>query len=186
MAYYILNNAIIFAGYKNHLMMKQTKTLRRWLVNILIFALIYWAVQAYQSRGAPSSGPAPQIEGITLNGKQFSLQTLKGEPVLIYYWATWCGICSLTRGSINNIAQDHAVITIATQSGSMADIQKYIDENNFTAPVINDEQGILSQRYGVRAFPSIFIIDADGEISDVEIGLSSEWGLRLRLWWAGI
>lgn len=163
----------------------QSKTLRRWLINILIFALIYWAIQAYQSRGAPSSGFAPQIEGITLNKQRFSLQSLKGEPVLIYFWATWCGICSLTRDSINNIAQDHQVITIATQSGSTTEISEYINEYNFSAPVINDEQSVLSQRYGVRAFPSIFIIDAHGEISDVEIGLSSEWGLRLRLWWAG-
>ncbi|MCF6235180.1 MAG: protein disulfide oxidoreductase [Gammaproteobacteria bacterium] len=165
---------------------KRSKTLRSWLVNILIFALIYWAIQAYQSRGAPSSGLAPQIEGVTVNGQNLSLASLKGEPVLVYFWATWCGICSLTRDSINNISQDHAVITIASQSGSTAEIFKYIKEHNFSASVINDEQGALSQLYGVRAFPSIFIIDAQGEISDVEIGLSSEWGLRLRLWWAGI
>ncbi len=165
---------------------KHSKTLYRWLINILIFALVYWAIQAYQSRGAPSSGLAPQVEGITLSGKNFSLQALKGEPVLIYFWATWCGICSLTRDSINNISQDHQVITIATQSGNTTEIFEYISKHNFSAPVINDEQSIFSQRYGVRAFPSIFIIDAQGEISDVEIGLSSEWGLRLRLWWAGI
>ena len=104
---------------------------------------------------------------------------------MIYFWATWCSVCALTKESINDIAQDHQVITIASQSGSSADIQKYVRENDFTAPVINDADSRLSQTYGVRAFPSIFIINPDGEIYDVEVGLSSEWGLRFRLWMAG-
>ena len=166
--------------------LKHSRTIRRWLGNILIFALVYWAIQAYQSRGSPSSGSAPPIEGTTVNGHTFSLQSLRGESVLIYFWATWCGICSLTRDSINDIAKDHQVITIATQSGSTAEILEYINKHNVSASVINDEYSVLSQRYGVRAFPSIFIIDRNGEISDVEVGLSSEWGLRLRLWWAEI
>lgn len=158
----------------------------RWLINIVILVLIYWGVQSYQSRDAVTSGVAPDIEGVALNGEALSLRSLRGEPVLIYFWATWCGICSLTRDSIDNIAQHHAVITVASQSGGAAEVQSYIDENNFSAPVINDERGLLGQQYGVKAFPSIFIIDSQGEISDVEIGLSSEWGLRLRLWWAEI
>ncbi len=165
---------------------KQFATVRRWLINIALLVLVYWAVQSYQSRDAVTSGAAPDIEGVTMSGEALSLQSLRGEPVLIYFWATWCGICSLTRDSIDNIAQHHAVITIASQSGAAADVQRYIDENNVSAPVINDEQGFIGQRYGVKAFPSIFIIDPQGEISDVEIGLSSEWGLRLRLWWAGM
>lgn len=165
---------------------KKAETGRRWLINIAILVVIYWAIQSYQSRDTVTSGLAPDIEGVTLHGKALSLQSLRGEPVLIYFWASWCGICSLTRDSIDNIAQHHAVITIASQSGGAAEVQSYIDENNVSAPVINDEQGLLSQRYGVKAFPSIFIIDSQGEISDVEIGLSSEWGLRLRLWWAEI
>ncbi len=165
---------------------KKAATGRRWLINITILLVVYWAVQSYQSRDAVTSGLAPDIEGVTLSGEALSLQSLRGEPVLVYFWASWCGICSLTRDSIDNIAQQHAVITIASQSGGAAEVQRYIDENNVTAPVINDEQGHFGQRYGVKAFPSIFIIDSQGEISDVEIGLSSEWGLRLRLWWAGI
>ncbi len=166
--------------------MQSKKKLLRWFTNILIIVMIYWAVQLYQSRAAPSSGPAPQIEATTINGTRISLQSFQGKPILVYFWATWCGICSLTNGTINSIARDYPVITIASQSGDTAEILKYTTEHKFTAPVINDELGTLSQDYGIRAFPSIFIIDGRGEISDVEIGLSSEWGLRFRLWWAGV
>ncbi len=161
-----------------------SKRSRSWLGHLLLLILIYWAVQAYQGRDAADSGPAPPIEAIALNGEAISLQSLKGQPLLIYFWATWCHICALTRDSIDNIAQDHPVITIASQSGEDYEIRSYIDEHNFSAIVINDRDNRLSQRYGVNAFPSVFVLDAKGEIDDVEIGLSSEWGLRLRLWLA--
>jgi len=158
------------------------KTLKRWLINLLIFASVYWGIQAYQGRDTPSTGPAPAINSISLNGESIQLAALNQHPTLIYFWATWCNICALTKSAINNIAQDHPVITVVTQSGSDADIAKYLAEHKLSATVINDENGQLSQAYGVRAFPTIFIINSQGEINDVEIGLSSEWGLRLRLW----
>ncbi len=163
----------------------RSKRARGWLLNIAIILAFYWAVQLYQGRDAPSSGPAPQIEGIDLNGQPVSLQAHRGQATLIYFWATWCRVCALSRDTIADIARDHPVITIASQSGSDAELSRYVKEHGFNVPVINDHDNRLSQRYGVRAFPSIFIIDGDGNISDVEIGLSSEWGLRLRLWKAG-
>ncbi len=158
------------------------KTLKRWLINILIFASVYWGIQAYQGRNTLGAGPAPAINHVSLSGETIQLAAFKQQPTLIYFWATWCHVCSLTKSAINNIAQDHPVITIVTQSGNDTDIKKYIAEHNFSATVINDENGQLSQAYGVQAFPTVFIIDTQGEIDDIEIGLSSEWGLRFRLW----
>ena len=158
------------------------KTLKSWLLNISVLIIIYLAVQAYQGRHTPSTGPAPEIDGISMNGENIKLSESPDRPVLVYFWATWCHVCSLTKSAIDNIAQDHPVITIVTQSGTAADIEKYLTQNKFDADIINDESGRLSQAYGVRAFPTIFIIDTKGNINDLEIGLSSEWGLRLRLW----
>ena len=144
------------------------------------------AVQAYHARHAPQSGPAPDIQAPDLSGQYIELQQYQGKATLVYFWATWCGVCSMTRGSIDNIAQDHQVITIASQSGNNEELNTYRQQHNFDVTIINDEHGALSQAYGVQAFPSVFILDSKGNISDVEIGLSSEWGLRLRLWWASI
>ncbi len=166
--------------------LKLSKRSRGWLGNLLLLALIYWAVQSYQGRDAPDSGPAPAIDAVALDGKHISLRHYRGRPTLVYFWATWCHVCGLTRDSINAIAREHPVITIASQSGNDAEIESYIDEHRFDAIVINDRDNRLSRQYGVNAFPSIFIVDAEGNIDDVEIGLSSEWGLRFRLWRAGI
>ena len=160
------------------------KTLKSWTINIALLLTVYFFVQAYQGRHAPSSGPAAAIQAMDINGQYIELEHYQGKETLIYFWATWCNICSMTRGSIDNIAQDHPVITIASQSSSNKEIQAYQNKHQFDVTIINDKAGRLSNAYGVQAFPTIFVLDSQGNISDVEIGLSSEWGLRLRLWWA--
>ena len=161
------------------------KTVRTWLLSITLVFCVYFLVQAYQGRDAPQSGLAPDIKALDINGQQVELAHYRGKPTLVYFWATWCKVCSLTRESINSIAQDHPVITIASQSGERSGVLAYQQKHEFEVSIINDENGRLGQAYGVRAFPTVFILDAMGNISDVEVGLSSEWGLRLRLWWAG-
>ena len=160
------------------------KTLKSWAINIALLLSVYFIVQAYQSRNTPQSGPAPDIQEVDIHGQQIELKHYRGQPTLIYFWATWCRVCSLTRDSINNISQDHPVITIASQSGDDEEILSYQQQHQFDVTIINDQRGQLSRAYGVQAFPSVFILDSMGNINDVEIGLSSEWGLRLRLWWA--
>ncbi len=160
------------------------KTLKSWTINIALLVSVYLMVQIYQGRHAPQSGAAPNIQATDISGQQIELEHYLGKPTLIYFWATWCNICGLTRSSINNIAQDHPVITIASQSGGNGEIQAYQKKHQFDVTIINDKSGQLSNAYGVHAFPTIFVLDSQGNISDVEIGLSSEWGLRLRLWWA--
>ncbi len=159
------------------------KTLKSWTLNIALLLSVYFLVQAYQGRHAPHSGPAPVIQTVDISGQHIELKHYQGKPTLIYFWATWCRVCNLARASIDNIAQDYSVITIVSQSGDNEEIQTYQQQHQFDVTIINDEQGQLSEAYGVQAFPSVFILDSMGNISDVEIGLSSEWGLRLRLWW---
>ncbi len=160
------------------------KSLKSWTINIALLLSVYFAVQAYQGRHTQQSGPAPDIQATDINGQNISLKQYQGKATLIYFWATWCNICSMTRSSIDNIAQDHPVITIASQSGTDDEIQAYQKHHQFDVAIINDKAGELSKTYGIHAFPTIFVLDVQGNISDVEIGFSSEWGLRLRLWWA--
>ena len=160
------------------------KTLKSWTINIALLVSVYFIVQIYQGRHAQQSGPAPNIQATDIRGQYIELNDYQGKATLIYFWASWCKICGLTQSSINNIAQDHPVITIASQSGGNVEIQAYQKKHQFDVTIINDKSGQLSNAYGVHAFPTIFILDSQGNINDVEIGLTSEWGLRFRLWWA--
>lgn len=160
------------------------KRLLNWAINIALVLVAYFAIQSFQTRDAPTSGAAPELSGFLLDGTPVRLSQFLGKPVLVHFWATWCTVCRLEQSNINNIAEDHVVLTIASQSGGVIDVQKYVDERKITLPVIADSQGRLAKLFGIKAYPTTFIVDANGQISDAEVGYSTELGLRFRLWWA--
>ncbi len=150
---------------------------------IAAFALVYLGIRAWQHR-ALAHGAAPAIAGKTLSGRSVSLAELRGRPVLVHFWATWCHICRMEQGAIDAIARDHAVLTVAIDAGDPAALRRYVKERGIHAPVLADFGGRFAADFGVRAVPADFIIDRNGTIRYVEVGYSSQWGLRARLWLA--
>ncbi|MEE8388932.1 MAG: protein disulfide oxidoreductase [Acidiferrobacterales bacterium] len=150
----------------------------------MVFALVFFGVRYYQQAEMPK-GIAPPVVGITLDGQGVSLEK-SAKPVLLHFWATWCKICEWEQGTIESLAKDYAVISIAIQSGDNEKVKNYIKERGISFPVINDTFGQFAMDYGVRGVPSSFVIDKNGVIRAVEVGYTSEIGLRLRLWWASL
>ena len=158
---------------------------KRWVkytLEILFFILLYLGLRAYMQRDMVQ-GAAPEIEAATLTQQVFRLSEVR-KPVLVHFWATWCGICKLEQDSIQALSRDYPVITIAMQSGSDQEVQAYLAEHQLDFSVINDESGELSTRYGIQGVPASFIVNSAGEIVAAERGYTTGWGLRLRLWWA--
>jgi len=148
---------------------------------VLFFVLL----NAYNSRGAPS-GPAPEISGQLLDGSTVSLRTLRGQPVLVNFWATWCPICGMQQSTIDAIADDYPVLTVAMDEATAGEILAYMKDKGVDYPVLHDPDYRIARQYGVRGIPGNFIIDAAGNIRFVETGYTTSAGLRMRLWWAGL
>ncbi|MCK5386592.1 MAG: redoxin family protein, partial [Gammaproteobacteria bacterium] len=98
----------------------------------------------------------------------------------------WCPVCKLEQSNIENIAKDHPVITIAMQSGDNKELSQFMRQEKLSFKVINDESGKLSRTYNIRGVPVSFVINKDNKIEFLEVGYTTELGLRLRLWWAGL
>ncbi len=156
----------------------------KWLGEAALILVVVVAVGLWQTRGLPD-GPAPLFGGTLLDGRPFALEEMRGRPLLLHFWGTWCPVCRLELGNIAAIAEDHQVVTIAMNSGDAEELRAYMEEHQLHFPVIPDEQGTLAARYRVRGVPASFIVDPGGVIRFVEVGYTSELGLRARLWWAG-
>jgi thiol-disulfide isomerase/thioredoxin len=158
---------------------------RRIALEIGAVVLVVIAVRTWQTRDAPD-GLAPPLAGPTIDGAPLALDATPGQPVLVHFWATWCGVCQAEEGTIDALARDHRVLTVAAQSGGAAQVGAYLREEGLSFPVIVDPRGELAQRWGVRAFPTSFVIAPDGTVRNVEVGYTTSLGLRARLWLAGV
>jgi thiol-disulfide isomerase/thioredoxin len=155
----------------------------RLALELTLVVLVYFAVKTYMQRNLVE-GPAPPLQGSLLNGQSVSLQSFRGQPVLVHFWATWCPVCKLEQNSIDAISKDHAVLTIAMNSGDETAVESYLYDNHLTFPVIVDQYSNIAKQFGVQGVPTSFVIDSQGNITFTEMGYTTGWGLRLRLWLA--
>lgn len=105
----------------------------------------------------------------------------KDKPLLVHFWATWCPTCKLEASNIEKISKDYEIITIAVQSGTKEEIEKYLDEHNLTFKVVNDEDGFYSQKFNIKAFPTTFMYDKNKNLKFSEVGYTSTAGLYSRM-----
>ena len=148
---------------------------------LVVFIVVSQGVNWWKSRDAPT-GNLSEFKVELMDGSRFELSTLLGQPVLFHFWATWCPICDLEKNSVESIAQDYPVISIASWSEGATEVEKYMLDNQLTFPVMLDNSGQLAQSFGLKGVPASFILSPGGEISFVETGYTTELGLRLRLW----
>ncbi len=158
---------------------------RGFAVNVLVVVAVVAGIRLWQQRDM-ASGAAPLLQGVTLAGRHYELPARPAHPVLVHFWATWCPVCRAEQGSIAAIARDASVITVAMQSGASQEVARYLQEQQLDFPVVNDADGRIAAAWGVHAVPASFIIAPDGRIRFVEVGYTTEAGLRLRLWLAGL
>lgn len=156
----------------------------RYTANIVLIVIVVAGIRLWQQRDMVS-GVAPVLKGVTLTQQLYELPTHPSKPTLVHFWATWCSICRTEQGNIAAIARDHPnTITVAMNSGLTNEVKRYMQEQGIDFPTVNDSDGSISEMWGVHAVPASFIIAPDGTIQFVEVGYTTELGLRLRLWWA--
>lgn len=156
-----------------------------WLRDGLVMLVVIAAIRAYQQRDLPSVVPRG-VTGSLLDGGQVSLADYRGEPVLLHFWATWCGVCRAEQGSIDSLAQTLPVLSIASQSGSASQVKKYTQEHAVKFDVLVDEHNALARSFNIHSYPTTFVLDANGEIRFSEVGYTTELGLRARMWLASL
>src|SRR5690606_40590527 len=93
----------------------------RLLRDVFLVILLFVGIRYFQTRDMPS-GPAPALEGRGLSGEVVSLADLEGEPVVVYFWASWCGVCKAISGNVESLAEHTKVIRVAVHSGRATEV----------------------------------------------------------------
>lgn len=124
--------------------------------------------------GVATLGPAPDWTLEDLAGGSVSLGALRGRPLVIDFWATWCAPCEFQIPVLNQLYEDYRdrveVIGIAVDAGGREAVAPYAAEHQIAYRVLlGDEE--LARRYGALGFPTLYVVRADGQIDSSHVGL---------------
>lgn len=166
------------------------QTRRFWVALILLTLLVgsawivysrTWVAQTLPSNPAnlepaPIKGhPAPDFALQTLAGKTIRLSDYKGKPVLINFWATWCGPCRAEFPDFQKAWTDNAdrlvIIGINnTTTDDKSQIPAFLDEYGITFPIVLDESGDTAKVYNILGLPTSIFIDRNGIVNELFTG----------------
>lgn len=162
---------------------------RRWgreLVVLLLIAMAaVWGMDQLRKPELPDGFSATPVQ--TLDGTPVSIAALSAErPLLIYVWASWCAICRYTTPAVEKLTLEGGnVLSVALRSGDDAQLSRWMARKKLTMPVVNDMRGTISREWQVSVTPTLVIV-SKGQVVGTTTGWSSYWGMKLRLWWAGV
>lgn len=135
--------------------------------------------------GARIGEPAPAFALADLDGNPVSLDELRGRPVLVNFWASWCGPCvdefpALRDAMARHAASDLAVIGVVFNDHS-EDARAFMARMGATWPAVMDPGGAVAERYAIFGPPETFFIGRDGVVAARQIGPFTPAGLEEKL-----
>ncbi len=155
--------------------------IKKSLIYILLFTVISVAVDLWRTRDFTSS-QSPTTQARALSGNNIDLNALsQDKPVVVYFWATWCGACKFVTPTINWLSQYYDVVAISASSGEARRVQAFINSHDYQFENINDPRSQISSRWNLRVTPTIAIVE-NGEIKNITTGITTPIGLLARLW----
>ncbi|MCX7671472.1 MAG: redoxin domain-containing protein [Anaerolineae bacterium] len=152
-----------------------------------------WVNRVPAERGAASGGlppapavghPAPDFTLTTVAGETFTLSALRGRPVILTFWATWCPPC---RAELPELAAAHeryagqVVVVGVNQAEPAAGVTAFAGQVGLAFPLPLDVRGDVSRLYAVRSLPTTFFIDRAGIIRRIQSGPLTEATLAQAL-----
>lgn len=126
---------------------------------------------------ADISGPAPDFTLKSRSGENVKLSELRGQVVMINFWASWCGPCRQEMPILEQIYRHYqpmgfTLLGINVEEDSSA-ANKVLKDISVSFPVLYDNKNQVSESYQVRAMPSTFLIDRDGQVRYMHKGYQS-------------
>ena len=121
---------------------------------------------------------APEFTLEDISGKEVSLSSFKGKPVLLNFWATWCPYCRRERPHLNTLYNDYKdkgliILSVSTDQ-SVAKVKEYLKNTPADFIVLSDWKGTVSLLYGVQGLPTSYLISREGIIKQRFVGFR-EW-----------
>lgn len=133
-----------------------------------------FGIQRFEKMKAPSFS----LKG--WGGDKVTLKELKGKPIILTFWATWCSPCKEELPTLKKFAggkkDQLGILTIAIDGENKKKVQRFVEENKIDLAVLLDENGETARSYRIRMIPTTFLINRDGMMIGAITG-QRDWSL---------
>ena len=131
------------------------------------------------SKASKERKPAPEFTLTDANGSSVKLSDYRGKVVLLNFWATWCGPCTLEIPWFIELEQQYKskgfeVLGVSMDDDGWKVIKPYVAERKVNYRVLLGNDSVSQLFGGVDALPTSFVIDRDGKIAAVHVGLAEK------------
>lgn len=148
---------------------------KEWLIGLMVFVIL--GAVSFVWLAPPPGEPAPAIEFEMLNGQSVELASLKGEPVLIQFWATDCTTCVSEMPDLMELhhalhADGLNLVGVAMAYDPEDRVRRLVARKGLPYAIALDNGGVIADAFGnVRVTPTTVLIDAAGRVVWQRIGL---------------
>jgi thiol-disulfide isomerase/thioredoxin len=123
---------------------------------------------AWPATAGDATPPAPAFSLASRAGSQVSLADLKGQVVMINFWASWCGPCRQEFPALDQIYAKYkpmgfTLVAINVES-EKADAERFLGATPVSFPILFDPDNTVSGSYGVNAMPTTVLVDRQGRV----------------------
>lgn len=137
------------------------RTIATWGIAIAVALLVGKGIQRMRDGNAPPlASTAPQVGALSLPA---------GRPAVVYFWATWCGVCKMQGPVVDSV---RTALAERPSCGTVVALEETGNREVFSA-------------YGVRLLPTMVIVDADGRVAKRFLGFTTKWQILRALKAAG-
>ena len=151
-----------------------------------------------QSQTSLIGKPAPDFVLEDLGGRTIPLSSFKGKPLLINFWATWCGPCKIETPWLVELQNEYGpkgfeIVGISTEGDDLqpgdkeglardkAAIARFVKEEHMQYPVLINGDSLASEYGGLDAMPTSVYVNPDGKVVAVQLGITSKEDMEANI-----